>query len=1341
MYKKLPPPQNDEEFESLCLALWKKVWNDSHAQKYSTNPQGQKGIDIVGCPNGGTERHAIQCKARSKSEKLTNTDIKEDAEKAEEHDPPIKELIFATTAGRDPKTQDYVSKLSLEYQKKGMFRILVYSWEDIEELIDEHPEVTLLFYPQYLDTATKISSGIYKKYKTQVLAPGEIQRCEPLLRVYEDTFQFVRGISEIELDKPQMDTEASSLLNEIRDNLNSDKITDASRKLQQFEENFFNASSDNEKFRYYYYLGDIANELHQLKECATYFLKAFDASPEHKSANKLKALALIIQGNADDAGLFAQKAIEVDPCDEVAYQVLVQAYPERSIEEIISTIPEDKRNEPGLALGIAEVARRKGNIELCITWMEKAVQASSSYKIRLYYAQALYEWSFQKSALAYFGIDGEVEQKIRMANQLVDSCLAQIFDEQDLYQAKSYLLINKANGLRVLREYEAAVQDFQKYFNSIESLSIDKLPIKGQRGEALRLRALLALDMNDFVESERFLKKIPEEEMTFEGHIMLAESLRFQGRYDEAIQEISKMACVSDEGYRFDVQRLLIHILLDKGDLDIAANQAEQSLEKCRNIDSLADRVRVFLQENDIKQATKLLEEAESLLADNTPDRMKLDLAMLWYELKRYDKSSPYLESLNPIVKDTFITKKLIYSYFFEGKENKTLHICEKLRENCGIVYYAAEIEGNLLEIIGDYEKAKQVYQQILAEKPSDFKILVRNAVLDMYLDHFLELDDFLSHNFILDDSTALDEGLLYVFLLKERGFLEKAFYVLYELRRQYFNDPQAHLKYAGLINEQSKNMESLFGRENVELDTALLVEYPNGKSDWLILEKRTNPDIRFKEIGEQHPLFKSLLNSKAGDVLSNGIKLIEIKHKYLFAYQESVSRYQEFFPANNEIQLVEIPNNPENSTLDNLKPILERIDAREGNISKAIKIYNTGPFVTIGSLAENLGLNPIQAWGGLVGKPERLLISTTGDERERDYSLNIIRQVDRTLVLDLISLLTMHELGILEKIKQSYKKLATSWSTIQTIKEYIIEARWTLANGYITINKEGEQYIRYEVRPEQIQKEIESLDRLCAWIKENCDFKPTYGYFELDKTIREDFRDAIGKCFFDCMILAQEDQHILCSDDQRLRTIAFHTYKIPGVWMQILLFDMHSKGLLTNDDFAKYVLRLIELGYDYVSLNWLPILESCRRTAWKCEGIFEKVSDIIFSEKTTIKSSIGVLTQFLYELWRQDIPIEKKEEILKFSLTRLMKGIRSRGIFQINRELVRLRGNSTTWDAELPKIFDCESFILNFVQIFIDRQFRKIEFTRVQVMNSVMSWEYERVLLARGDRSTTKPI
>jgi hypothetical protein len=49
MKKKLLIPTTDEdEFEDLCLDLWREIWNDSEAKRYGRKGQKQFGIDIVG---------------------------------------------------------------------------------------------------------------------------------------------------------------------------------------------------------------------------------------------------------------------------------------------------------------------------------------------------------------------------------------------------------------------------------------------------------------------------------------------------------------------------------------------------------------------------------------------------------------------------------------------------------------------------------------------------------------------------------------------------------------------------------------------------------------------------------------------------------------------------------------------------------------------------------------------------------------------------------------------------------------------------------------------------------------------------------------------------------------------------------------------------------------------------------------------------------------------------------------------------------------------------------------------------------------------------------------------
>jgi hypothetical protein len=58
----LPPLRNWQDFEDLCLALWRRLWNDPDALKNGRQGRRQAGVDVYGRPGGGPEWVGVQCK-------------------------------------------------------------------------------------------------------------------------------------------------------------------------------------------------------------------------------------------------------------------------------------------------------------------------------------------------------------------------------------------------------------------------------------------------------------------------------------------------------------------------------------------------------------------------------------------------------------------------------------------------------------------------------------------------------------------------------------------------------------------------------------------------------------------------------------------------------------------------------------------------------------------------------------------------------------------------------------------------------------------------------------------------------------------------------------------------------------------------------------------------------------------------------------------------------------------------------------------------------------------------------------------------------------------------------
>jgi len=58
----IPPPKYWQEFEDLCLAVFKRVWSDPTATKNGRSGQQQHGTDISGKPRDSKGIHGVQCK-------------------------------------------------------------------------------------------------------------------------------------------------------------------------------------------------------------------------------------------------------------------------------------------------------------------------------------------------------------------------------------------------------------------------------------------------------------------------------------------------------------------------------------------------------------------------------------------------------------------------------------------------------------------------------------------------------------------------------------------------------------------------------------------------------------------------------------------------------------------------------------------------------------------------------------------------------------------------------------------------------------------------------------------------------------------------------------------------------------------------------------------------------------------------------------------------------------------------------------------------------------------------------------------------------------------------------
>lgn len=147
----IPPPAKWEDFESLCLDLWRRIWHDDKAQRNGRRGQPQSGVDIFGRPNGGRDWAGVQCKCKDETlnSVLSEKELSEEVEKAKTFKPPLSSFTVACTGARNAAVQERARLLTAAHDQAGLFSVHVFYWADILERLNDFPDVATIHLPHF----------------------------------------------------------------------------------------------------------------------------------------------------------------------------------------------------------------------------------------------------------------------------------------------------------------------------------------------------------------------------------------------------------------------------------------------------------------------------------------------------------------------------------------------------------------------------------------------------------------------------------------------------------------------------------------------------------------------------------------------------------------------------------------------------------------------------------------------------------------------------------------------------------------------------------------------------------------------------------------------------------------------------------------------------------------------------------------------------------------------------------------------------------------------------------------------------------------------------------------
>lgn len=1245
----VPPPSNWQDFESLCCDLWRAIWKDPNTQKNGRQGQPQHGVDIFGKPDQGNLWAGVQCKGKDKyaDKSITENEVETEVEKAKSFSPPLSQFVIATSGKRDVSIQELARKITEKHLGMGLFSVHVWCWEDIVGRLEEFPHIIAEYYPGLSIDFKALKKEIDEvKENTQAILENTGDIKSSMLSI-PNNLVILDMPSYVDISSTILTSEHQAEIDHSRDLLKNYNPVEALDYLEGLKSRIWSSAQPIVKYRILTNIGAAKGLLNRHQESARLLIEALQYNPDDEKALCNAALGYLLLGILDQAVVYANKVLKTNPSNGKAYSVIVRAASDdESLDEIVARVPEPYRSAPEVANAISYLFRKKENFPESRKWLETAIDndATDSPELKADLGTVLMKLVTDDQS-TFFGIQINDEKRAQIAKsiELLTSAWNRVANTS-IRDLRLDWIANRGLAKRLFGDLDGAIEDIETALEADRSdpayskYMAMLLREKGENGKAITL-------LTEIIESGA----LPE------AALLLGEVLREENKFPEAIEIIKKLLeGDSVEAIKEEACRLLIRLYIDTKDFPNAKDVLSSLQSKDpANISYLVDAARIAAMSGERDEALSLLTKAKNHINGSTTFRQLLEIADEFYAIKEFEEAAFTYERIVDKTLDTPLSRRLLNSYYRAGELNKALEICKNLQMKYGVLEYVSEMESAIYEEIGDLPKAKEICKTYLGSFPDDSGMKLRLAVINLRSNDLKELDEFLDSPFDIQH-LPLDHRLQFAGLLAARNRYRKAFEVIYETRRTFYSSADAHLKYMGFFLEREKDVCDWLNITQVGVDTAVCIEEDSHGREWYIIEDRKDADKSRREFDLNHPLVKKMLGKTVGDDIVTidspyskvTGKIVEIKSKYVYAFQESLSSFEKLFPDATGAWKVKVGIPAKEGALpEGFETVFDEVSRQHERALEVERFYREGK-LTIGAFANLIGRSVLDVWGGLINNPDLGVICCIGSTEERILASSAVAEGVK-LIADAVSIMTLHLISAGDVIVERFGKLGVAQSTVDLFSHTIDERKGIQSKGFMVVSKEGDKFVRQEISAEDIKRNLEHLEKVTGWVNINCEIIPCKAALNVKREQRQQLEKMIGSSFIETILIASEPEAILYSDDELLRSLAKREFNTDGVWTQVLLTKCLDEGILDRGNYSEMVIQLANHSYRHTSIDAYVLIEAAKQSGWSPRPPYTIVLKALGGQYSNESSALIVGTKFLYELWKQPILAQQRDQTI----------------------------------------------------------------------------------------------
>lgn len=1170
----------------------------------------ERGIHLLEI-SGRPRLAAVRCELREAQNALTANEIKDAAERALSLGLPIGRFVIATTASRSASLQRILYDLNRAQKGAGPSAIEVITWDDIQELLDEYPQILTEFGSAAKRQAiTRADSLVRLDAQTAVLEPNQ--------------------------------TPPDALESEITaaaDYINQRSCQMARLALLRLREQHWGELNAAQKFRVLTNLGVAWLREGEARKAAMLFIAARSLAPEDEQACTNEALAHELLGERDRAHALADRLRMQFPSSGRALALWLNNAPLTADAGALETnVAPELGADPEVAMVMARRALSGADYLRAERYARAASQIMAGQSDPwLILGQSILLADLSASVPAPAPSEGadpaaqpSEESRVREA----ESCFTQAVEfarQEDSAQNEVQGLIGRAQARIALHDADGAGKDIEQA-HTLKSEDANGLV---EYGIVLRGRG----NLNEAIEIFRRAVAVGGRD---DAEYDLAITLRERdepGDLQLAAEMLSRAVARPDS--------------VPKGDFPFAVSAAVDvlgCLERWHDADAILAalpdgaiaplalmilRANLRLEQGKFDQASKLADDAFLTHEADTSVDDRRKLAALLHDLGRYSDALPLWQTLATSGQPAD-NRRLIECASRLGREDIVTAIARGGTIEASASGAADSSEADLARLEqSDPEAAIEMIQQYLAQHPEDSVMRLRRSVAAERVGR---------RELVIADPAAMPParsvpialGRAAVRIMREGGRASESLSYAYELLRRHPGHIDAHRAYLAALGPVGP-VAHIGDYDSAASGAAVcFVEQESNADKWIVLEDANDPDESIDEYGPNSPMAKALKGKRVGDKFqlpegrfSRKAGVVkQIISKYAWRFQDCAAGWAKRFPGQPEIEME--PIRPEAVDWAALPALIEAIapsaTRREDVLGSIERAYLNNP-IPIHAIAERMGVNDLQTMFVMAQRPDASIKCCLGTPAELEEALGFFDRAN-AIVIDLTAIATLCMLGRLNLLATWPRQFVITQAALAELRRLQFEdTLLRLPPGFSTsMSANGhDSKLRADVQLKALADGIQSV----------CRVRDGAALAAIGTDRRERLIKLLGRHGAESVVVAAMPGHVLWSDDRILATLAKAEFGVRRVWTSSALQARVRSGCLDAAELATTNTKLSGWGYSFTTPTIEMILRAGAVAMWNPDQFpLRQALDQFASPAVSLAEAVRLAAELIVKIY-----------------------------------------------------------------------------------------------------------